>query len=86
MNLTPEELKRIGEAIGPIAASLGAWWTAHKAKKYAKPTGNGFAQKVTDSLERIETKVDKQGKKVKKIDKRLTAVENREPNASKDEL
>lgn len=62
--ITPEDAGRIGELV--VLASLGGYgaWKAHKAEKYAKPTGNGFAKSVKDSLARIETKVDRTEEKI----------------------
>jgi hypothetical protein len=38
--------------------------TAEKAVELSRPTGNGFAKKVTETLARIETKVDRTEEKI----------------------
>lgn len=55
----------LGIAIVQTAAIAVAWIEARKARQYAKPTGNGFAQRVEEKLDdidktncRIEAKVD----------------------------
>lgn len=52
--MSPEDWRALGEIVGLV--SLGGYtaWKARKAEKYAKPTGNGFAKSVKDSLARIE--------------------------------
>jgi hypothetical protein len=65
--MSPEDAGTVGQlaayaALGAVGV-YGAW-KAKKAEKYAKPTGNGFAKKVTDTLARIETKVDRTEEKI----------------------
>ena len=62
--MTPDDWRSIGEIA--VLAALGGYgaWKARKAEKYAKPTGNGFAVSVKESLRRIEEKVDRTERKV----------------------
>lgn len=43
----------------PSLISSVAVVMAAKAAKYSKPTGNGFAQRVTSQLDRIEARLDR---------------------------
>lgn len=62
--MTPDDWRSLGEIA--VLAALGGYgaWKARKAEKYAKPTGNGFAISVKESLRRIEEKVDRTERKV----------------------
>lgn len=65
--MSPEDAGAIGQGVAYAAlGAIGVYgaWKAKKAEKYAKPTGNGFAKKVTESLARIETKVDRTEEKI----------------------
>lgn len=64
MSLTPDDWRSIGEIVGLVGLGLYTAWKARKAEKYAKPTGNGFAISVKESLRRIEEKVDRTERKV----------------------
>jgi len=44
----------IPSLISGVAAVLAA-----RAAKYSKPTGNGFASRVTHQLDRIESRLDR---------------------------
>lgn len=52
MNLDPN-------IILPSLISGVAVIQAAKAAKYSKPTGNGFAERVTKQLDRIEARLDR---------------------------
>ena len=43
----------------PSLISAVAVIQAAKAAKYSKPTGNGFADRVTKQLDRIEARLDR---------------------------
>lgn len=62
--MSPEDWRALGEVVGLVGLGLYTAWKARKAEKYAKPTGNGFAKSVKDSLARIEQKVDRTEDKI----------------------
>lgn len=45
--------------IVPSLISGAALVAASRAAKYSKPTGNGFANRVTKQLDRIESRLDR---------------------------
>lgn len=62
--MSPDDWRALGEIVGLVGLGLYTAWKARKAEKYAKPTGNGFAVSVKESLRRIEEKVDRTERKV----------------------
>jgi hypothetical protein len=62
--MNPDDWRALGEVAGLTGLGLYTAWKARKAEKYAKPTGNGFAASVKESLRRIEHKVERTEEKV----------------------
>lgn len=62
--MSPDDWRALGEIVGLVSLSGYTAWKARKAEKYAKPTGNGFAKSVKDSLARIEQKVERTEEKI----------------------
>lgn len=61
MTIDLENWQAIGGAVGILIVAAYSRWEQRKTRKSAEravelsaPTGNGFAKKVTESLERIE--------------------------------
>lgn len=54
--MTAEDWQNLGSVA--VFVVIGGWgaWQAHKAKKFAEPTGNGFAKGVKDALADLQEK------------------------------
>ena len=66
MTIDLENWQAIGGAAGILLVAAYSRWEQYKTRKAAQravvlsaPTGNGFAKKVTETLARIEAKVDR---------------------------
>ncbi|MFC0628537.1 hypothetical protein [Kribbella deserti] len=64
--MNADDLQALGQALAFLALGGYTAWQSRRskneakaAKEYAKPTGNGFAQTVKDSLARIESRSER---------------------------
>lgn len=63
MNIDLESWQAIAGGVGLAIITIHSKWEAYRTRKKAekavelsRPTGNGFAKKVTETLERIESR------------------------------
>lgn len=66
--MTAEDWQNIGSVA--VFVVIGGWgaWQAHKAKKFAEPTGNGFAKGVKDALSDLQEKASDQAAATTRIE------------------